>query len=186
MKQFIDSLDKIWTIDIKEAFCNGLIPYERQLQAELYHRLKIEITEEYKIWVEPVMYLRDYELDKIKPDLVITKEDLILAVIELKFSPWSYVNTSHDLDKFKKLLNVFNNAECINISWIPFSENWEVQKTNDAKKLYFQFSKNTKMILCAIAKQDSNGLKKSSYSDLPNFRLYKGFIGNGRNDFDFE
>jgi len=44
MKRIIESLDKIWLTDVKKSFSKGLIPYERQLQAEIYHKLNLELN----------------------------------------------------------------------------------------------------------------------------------------------
>lgn len=176
MEIFIERLNEIWKNNIKHEFVKGNIQYERQFQAYLFYYLRSKLSEEYGFWIEPVLYLNQYGLDKAKPDLIVTKSKEIIAIIELKFSPWSFAKTLHDREKFLKFEKAIKNKKEITISWIPYSDNWNKQKNKEDKNLNFHFIPETYKILCVVANKDSEGLKKEYYQDITNFRLYFGYI----------
>ena len=74
---------------------------ERHLQAELYRHLSAD--DNYKVWVEPKLYLQDSELHGKIPDLIITDEisKTILGVVEIKYSLDTGINSLGDITKLK-------------------------------------------------------------------------------------
>lgn len=94
-----NTLKHIWLNDIPIVFNKGLLVYERQLQALLFHFLKLNLIEDkYEIWVEPVIDLSVDGLTNVIPDIVIVHNNLVVALIEIKFTPWQYTNI-RDINK---------------------------------------------------------------------------------------
>lgn len=98
-----DFLAMAWS-RITSYYHLGNICSERHLQAELFHILKSDeqFIKEYKIYVEPTLYTKqgDTDIDKIIPDMLITKGKKIVAYIELKYVPHGYIRATDDIRKF--------------------------------------------------------------------------------------
>ena len=95
-------LRDIFSNRIKDKISSGFIPYERQLQAELFHELKLILPDKYKIWVEPIIYLKEYGLDKIRPDIIVTENFDIKLIIELKHVINGEPEFKNDIEKLLK------------------------------------------------------------------------------------
>ncbi len=173
MNFFIDTFKKLWQNDIKEHFQNGYITWEHQLQAQLYHLLKIKLTNEYEIWVEPVIYLKNYGLDKVSPDIIITKGNIIIAALELKVKTWESPLFKGDIEKLERLKSV-PPYEKIELGFIPVTNNWENQRDFEEKKLKFTIDKQLLTIMAIIAKPDSDVFINKKNGII----IFKGFVGN--------
>jgi len=114
----------IWETKMPIHFTDGILVYERQLQAFLYHYLYESLPEDYTIWIEPLIY----KLGKIKPDIVITRGNDIICVIELKFKPWEDSHYKEDIHKLNKFEDLKHDHQTIDLGIKPFSSNWRKQK----------------------------------------------------------
>jgi hypothetical protein len=175
MDNFIETFKSIWEIDIKSKFAKGLITYERQLQSNLYYQLKSRLSNDYEIFIEPVVY----QLDGIKPDMIITKDSRIISIIELKSKPLEYPDFYSDmikLERFKKELDVNQN---IVFGWIPKSVDWYIQDTYDDLKLSYSIDKDLKLIMALILRHDSDIVLKdiNDYAHLINIKDFMIFLG---------
>lgn len=113
---------------------------------------------EYNVWIEPVICFgkdpTEEILMKSKPDLVITKDSTtevnskncgnVEAIIEVKFTPWSYVNWKYDIKK----LNLFNdicktNNNTLLLGWKPVNPNWKEQMKEQDSELRYSLNENT-------------------------------------------
>ena len=92
MTSTIDLLRTIWTKQIRAEYLQGLLPYERTLQAAIFSHIRANPAG-YKVFAEVPRFL-----DRGNPDLVITKGDHVEAVIEIKFVNGAIVY-EHDIDK---------------------------------------------------------------------------------------
>lgn len=172
MNSFINTFEKLWQNDIKEHFQNGYITWEHQLQAHLYYLLKCTLDSKFEIWVEPVLYLKSFGLDKVRPDLVITYEDKIIAIIELKVKTWELPLFEGDIEKLKRF-NKVPKVEKIAIWFIPFSNDWETQKKKGIKK-EFTIDENFLKIFAIIGKPGSEVFTKI-YDGI---KIFKGYVDN--------
>jgi hypothetical protein len=102
MNYLESTIRDIFSNQIKERITLGLIPYERQLQAELHYELRLILPDNYKIWIEPIIYLKEYGLDKIRPDLIITENYIIKSIIELKHVINGEPKFKSDIEKLLK------------------------------------------------------------------------------------
>lgn len=181
METFIEAFKNIWRLDIKERFENGFITWEHQLQAHLYHFLKSKLNNNYEIWIEPVLYLKLYGLDKVRPDLIITnKEKKIIAIVELKVNTWGEPFFKDDIEKLNRFKKVPKNIDIV-LGFIPFSNNWDVQKDMEDNKIKFTIDEHLLTILAIIAKPNSEAFTKN----IEGINIFKGFVDNG-GKADFE
>jgi len=112
MNNIQEILENIWINEIKELFKEGKIINESQLQAYLFYFLKHKY-EKYQVWLEPVLYVNNLKLNKTRPDLIITEDDIIIAIIELKFKPWEEPKHENDIAKLNELLKLKETNEFI-------------------------------------------------------------------------
>lgn len=87
-------LAKLWNDTILPLYKMGKIQTERLLQAYLFmllkNRFEEKVPNDWDVWIEPQFYLTpDASLGgkMYKPDIVITRDQDIAGIIELKFSP---------------------------------------------------------------------------------------------------
>jgi hypothetical protein len=173
MNSFISTFEKLWCIDIKEHFQNGYITWEHQLQAHLYHLLKCNLNSIFKIWIEPVLYIESNGLDKIRPDMVITFDKKIIAIIELKVKAWEYPLFKGDIEKLERLKSI-TSEQSIDLGFIPVTNDWNKQKLIEGKNLSFSFDKQWLAIMAIIAKPDSEAFTTHQNE----IKIFKGFIDN--------
>ena len=82
---------KFWENQIKQEFAEGLLPYERTLQASLFGHLR---AMGFRVFADP-----EWFMGRGKPDLVVAWKDReVLLVIELKFTV-NGVPYENDVDK---------------------------------------------------------------------------------------
>ena len=174
MIQLEDLLIKIWIEEIPPRFEKGLLTYERQLQAEFYHRLKLCLPDGYEVWIEPVIYLADYNLNKVKPDIFITKDDKIEAIIELKFKPWEYPEFHFDINKLLTFDNISNENLQIAFGYIPRSHIWNVQKGK--QNVQYKLTQEHLNVYVVFGKPDSGAFNTNNYQKPKNFLLLYGYI----------
>lgn len=109
-----EKLKDIWTNKISKHYSEGLICSERNLQAEFYYQLRMELDQEENavVWIEPTLSFEKQVagLSKLKPDLLITKDKEIICVIELKYKPYGEVFYEADLKKLFEFCRVANNG----------------------------------------------------------------------------
>lgn len=180
----MDKLSKelvfIWKNDIKTKFKQGKLVYERQLQADLYHLLKCRLPDNYGIWVEPVIYMEGSILDKSKPDLIITKDQDIIGIIELKFKPWEHTQYKGDIKKLMAFQDAALKGTKIWLGIIPVSPNWNTQNEK-VNSLYFNLKKDLVKSFVVYAHPESDALNLKYYNTIGNLLLLYGFIKDAKN-----
>jgi len=177
MENFIKIFKTIWEHDIKSTFEKGIITYERQLQAILYNLLRERLTYDYEIFIEPVIY----QLDKIKPDMVITKSKKIIAIIELKCKPWEYPKSRLDINKLLGFKDKIDKNVEIYLGWIPKFIDWNEQNNNITSRLAYGLDEKLQLIIAVIAKHDSEIVSKEikdfdDYEKIKDFKIFLGYI----------
>ena len=179
-----NALSEMWTGAIREKFLSGTLIYERQLQAELYRLLKERLSVSYEIWVEPVIYLQEHNLNKVKPDIIITHEQSVVAVIELKFSPWKEADHKGDLDKLHLFTQAAKEQATIPLSWEPTHPNWEIQKQNIKT---YSLDQNLLPVFMAVSTPAAYAVKQATWKEVQvpeNLLHLAGWINeNGWVDF---
>jgi hypothetical protein len=181
MNDFLKTFQSTWECDIKARFHKGLINYERQLQSILYNQLRVRLTNDFEIYIEPVFY----QLEKIKPDMVITKANKIIAIIELKSKPWEYPTFFTDMKKLERFRKEINVDEEIVLGWIPKSADWYEQDKYKDSKLCYKIDQNLLLIMALITRYDSDVVTKEAkdfqpYTDNKNFYIFLGYIDQNK------
>ena len=155
-------LTEIWENNIKDTYEKGEICTEHHLQAELYYQIKnSQKLKEYRIWVEPTLDTEDNEIRKklkIKPDLILTFNNTIQAIIELKFKPDGEVHYTKDIEKFKYFSQ--KNKPKVAIRTNEQTGRWDSNKP-------FQYSHDVLFVFAVIAKDDfAHALNQSKWEKL--------------------
>ncbi len=122
------------------------------------------------------VYLKEYELDKVKPDIIITEGDYIVAIIELKFSPWGFPKYKNDIEKLNRLRNV-NPNKLIQLGIKPFSSNWNVQKAQ-SNFLEFRLLSNFLGVFAVVGHPEANALNLDGKLKIDRLLHLIGFIKN--------
>jgi len=184
MENLKKTLISIWQNDIKEKFEDGKLVYERQLQAEIYHLLENNLNKngkDYDIWVEPVIYLDGTGIHKTKPDLVITRGEDIIGVVELKFKPWEEVDYKGDLDKLIEFKKISTTDKKIWLGIKPISSDWKDQNKDDNFDFY-NLKENLLTSFIVFAHPVSHAIGDFAiYKEISNFLLLYGYIENESN-----
>ncbi len=188
MENLKQSMISTWKNEIKKKFVDGKLVYERQLQADLYHLLKRQLENGYEIWVEPVIYMdqakppnKDSVLHMSKPDLIITKGEEIIAVIELKFKPWEEVDYKGDLDKLIEFKKISTTGKKIWLGIKPLSSDWKDQNKDDNFDFY-NLKENLLTSFIVFARPDSHAISDFNiYKGTSNFLLLYGYIEDENN-----
>jgi len=84
---------------VKDAYFEARINSERTLQAVLYSHLVPLLSSEEIAICEPVISLRGK--NSHIPDMVVIRENDVIAAVELKFVPHAYPRFRDDLEKLK-------------------------------------------------------------------------------------
>ncbi len=169
-------LTESWCDEVKKRFSEGLITYERQLQAVWYRALKGRLDSNFEVWIEPVFYLsEDYDNSRprslTKPDLVITWLDKIVAVIELKCLPWGYPSFQGDIHKLIEICYRDGYPDCIAMGWRPTSPSWYKQEKEESE-LGFQLEPSTLFGFAVIAHPNSGSVDPNNI-----VRVFENVIG---------
>jgi len=181
------TLIKIWEGDIEQEYNNGTLCSERALQSELYRRLRDELPKEYTVWVEPAIRIIIEEKKRtIKPDILISKENEIVTVIELKYVPHYYANFIGDLKKLDHIAKQKSDYK-FKLRTYPMTGKYDDN--------YFQFSKGALLVFAVIANNEAAALhpvrnfKKQVGEDirLENFLVLRGTITPSKKPkFDYD
>jgi hypothetical protein len=105
MDELKELLKSSWLNGVKNAYITGDLCSEKNLQAELYHQLKLtNWHKHYRFWVEPCLLFSDHhpELSYLKPDLLISCGNEIVGIVELKYKPQSECHFQYDLSKMRR------------------------------------------------------------------------------------
>lgn len=96
-----------WQKEIYDCYESGNLCSEKQLQAELYHQLRLfskQETRQLKVWVEPTLKLpRENGTGTIKPDLLLSSGNEVIAIVELKYVPYKEARFQDDIRKMYNL-----------------------------------------------------------------------------------
>lgn len=180
MENFLKIFENTWDRDIKSRFEKGIIAYERQLQAILYKILRERLSADYEIFIEPVIY----DLQKIKPDMVITKDNKIIAIIELKCKPWEYPKSLLDIKKLRRFKKEIDKNVPITLGWIPKFIDMKEQNNDNTSRLSFFIDEKVLLITAVIAKHDSEIITKKvedfdKYEEIKDIKIFLGYINPG-------
>lgn len=93
-----DALENAWEA-AKHAYQNGHITSEATLQAHLFCSLRHSVPDALS-FCEPVLVLGDGQ--KVIPDMLVVRENSVVAVIEMKFVPHDYPHFRADIDKLAR------------------------------------------------------------------------------------
>ena len=139
----------------------GLINSERCMQASLYRGLRTVLPPNFRVFVEP-------DWKTTEPDMVIEKDDRIVAVLELKFVPHAYAQYEGDLEKLT-LKYVSSNEYCP-VHIVPEAGNWEhtIKKTLPATKI----DDNVIRVFAAICRHDGEALDPTKFAGLGVLNLW--------------
>ncbi|MBM2817315.1 MAG: hypothetical protein HW421_4077 [Ignavibacteria bacterium] len=140
MENIKEILIDLWEDPVKKTFEDGFLTYERQLQGYLYYLLKSRKDNEFEIWIEPVIYFKEpvkntltHGIENLIPDIVITKDDEIIAIIEIKSKAWGDVCFNEDIYKLKRYEAVSNISANIILGYIPKETDWHYNGTKHYK-----------------------------------------------------
>lgn len=146
----VDVLEAIWKSSIADAYLNGLICSERLLQAELYRQLKNQTN--YQIWIEPDIHLKNNPvLHHKKPDIIITDQNNIVGVMELKYNLQTGIGINWDIEKLTEFSRLKNYTEGIPLKTDLKNGNWDFNNT-------FSVSKDLVLVLAVIAWKGTEAL----------------------------
>lgn len=177
MEKIKKSLIQIWDNEIRDALGRGEVILEQQLRAEIYHQLRLKFSK-YKIWITPTLYLKKYDLDRIKPDLVVSNEKEILAIIQLNFKPWDFLNYKEDL-RILTGMDKVGKSKRIKLGMIPFSSIWQEQKNKDENNLNFTMADDLLKVLVTGSRAGCHSLElKKDEKPSQNFLHLFGYIEN--------
>ncbi len=178
-------LAEIWQTEMKTLMSDGFLVYERQVQAEFYSILKSRFTKsELKVWMEPVLYFNDSNNKKAIPDLIITENEEIVCIIEMKFKPWEYVVIKHDIEKLEKIGNLKGHEFVLGIK--PVSNNWHVQKEEN-EFLNYTINENVIKVFISFEKPGGNSFfirKRIVCENL--FHLFGSISNEGKLEFGID
>ncbi|MDG1436078.1 MAG: hypothetical protein P8L89_05630 [Polaribacter sp.] len=177
MEKIKKSLIQIWDNEIRDALGRGEVILEQQLRAEIYHQLRLKFSK-FKIWITPTLYLKKYDLDRIKPDLVVSNEKEILAIIQLNFKPWDFLNYKEDL-RILTGMDKVGKSKRIKLGMIPFSSIWQEQKNKDENNLNFTMADDLLKVLVTGSRAGCHSLElKKDEKPSQNFLHLFGYIEN--------
>ena len=155
-----NALAEVWSTRIKNVYLAGSICSERHLQAELYSNLLKHLTEllsrpNLRLWVEPkitgppkiTLTIKD-----LVPDLMITKDNVVICIIELKYVPHGYPESRNDM---KKLGEYDNPDHKIYLGVKPETGQWNEQ--------VYSISKDVILCSAVIANEGAEALDPIAY-----------------------
>lgn len=172
----VEIISNIWNNQIKDYYMSGSISTERNLQAELYHQMRVNRgLQNYQIWVEPTFYFenKDLAMNHKIPDLIITNQNKIESVIEIRYKPYGDVLYTDVIEKLFRL-SILKGSHIIPLKTKPETGNW---LTRPEEK--YIFSENCIFIFAVVARDNySIALEQSKWIiEIPkNFLHLKGKI----------
>jgi len=181
MKHIVKQLKIILNENIRPRILLGLVSNERQLQADLYYCLTRHLSKNYVIWVEQVVNLPKYDLVIVKPDLIITRDSSVVAIIELKFLLYGQPDYWDDVTKLLKFENtVQDNIELFMSSMVLMKETPDVIEFNK----YFLNSKSL-YIFIVFGDKNCNAFKLNGIKKPKNFFHVCGYYSRNH-DITYE
>lgn len=161
MNRIADAFKAVW-VQVQTIYYQGRIISERHMQAEIYRLLRAnpEFDREYQIWVEPKIEFKQPNIDSYLkgtiPDMVITRDEEIVAVVELKYTPLGFLPFEKDVTNlmlFNKLRGNGNYKIALRVNHL----------TGDYDANHgFSISKDLLLVYCAMARKDSHAFEKAS------------------------
>ena len=171
----ISKIKKIISGHIKNQIASGNISYERQLQAELFNCLRSNLFPEFNIWVEHIIKLEPFNF-KIYPDLILTRNNDIVSIIELKFLIFGNPNIEKDMEKFQKLKKFPKDN-------LVLFENIELNNPNQDSHIVNQYRliENFLSILIVFGKENCDAFKLNDIEKPSNFLQFSGYFNKDHN-----
>jgi len=132
----------------------------------------------------PSNNFRKSEIKKIKPDLLVSLKNEIIAIIELKYIPYSYPNFQPDIEKLLLFKQYAGKPEIL-LKTNPITGDWDKTK--------YIISDDLLLVFAVIAHKDADANNLSKHyiinpkqkEDLKNFLHLFGKIDQfGRHEFD--
>lgn len=175
-------LKSIWEKEIKDYYAEGRICSERNLQAEFYHHLRNKLKDDAVIWVEPTLsFKEDIEgLTKMKPDLLITEHNAIIAVIELKYNPASEVHHKDDLKKLYNFSRVVDNGLRLKT---------DIYSGGFVKEEFYTVSKNIVTCFAVVCRHFGHAVKREEWKEInthDNFLHLTGIVYKEAKKVEFQ
>lgn len=190
IKYFIDC----WQ-EMKVKYEEGLFCSERHFQAELFHLLysNPEFKKNYKLFIEPIIYdkgdtLTSYELKGIIPDMILSKDEKIVAIIELKYVPHGYVSFEKDIKNLSKFYRIKDTKTLFYLLADKKSGDWDYEKpfTLDSNLVLIYGLIGNKESYCITNPDEIWTSKYTSLDAIPKFAQFNGSIDseNGTSSFN--
>lgn len=184
----IDYWKSAW-VKIESHYNEGRICSERHLQAEFFHLFLSdnELIKKYMVHIEPTIYcdnkdLKERKITGIKPDMLITEGRKIVAYVELKYVPNTYIQYEKDIHNFSKIYSHRGKDTPIYLKVNPINGDWDYEDK-------YTFDKDLLLIYAVIinyksdfiAKRDKIwSLKEYMFSEEPRYLYLIGIVNNKR------
>lgn len=150
----VESFKNAWDY-IGRRYAAGVICSERHLQAELFHVLYCDpsFIKQYDLRIEPVLYEsvgKEHRLSGLIPDLLVTRDNTIMAHVEIKYVPHGFVQYKKDVASMTRTWNLKANQEvAFYLDTNPQNGEWNYERP-------YKVGKEFKMIYCMIGNEDSD------------------------------
>jgi|JI7StandDraft_1071085.scaffolds.fasta_scaffold15880_3 hypothetical protein len=168
-----------WKNEFPKLFYKGLITYERQLQAEIYCWLKSKLTDSYKVWVEPNIVLPNTVLHDKKPDLVITSENKIKAIVEIKYTLFdSRLKYDEDLKKLADFNVESKKGHSLVFGYLPINN--AIANERLYSDLAFEFNSDYHNIIILFS---NNSIDLHRLKAVPNDHINSQYLNSLNNLF---
>lgn len=167
---------------IKESYQKQPYCSERHFQCDLFYFLKScpGFTENgYRLVVEPV--INAGALRNIIPDMIIIKDQVIEAIVELKYVPHGYIQFEKDVRNMSAFYMQKDSSLRFNLIGDPGTGQWDVNQQ-------CSLSKNLILIYVFITNSDSFAItntkeiwdeKYSGLNEVPNNAIFYGGLKSG-------
>lgn len=169
MNHLFEKIQRIWEEKVKPVFHEGRIASERHLQAIIYKAFEDEAV---YAWVEPKLSGKKIErLEGYTPDILFTNANKIIAVMELKYSPYYKAEPQGDLYRFNNFLKE-KHDEAYEIYLRINPENGDLNTRE-----FFKLDDDLRFIYGVIAKKGSSALNaelKEQFTEGSFFHLTLG------------
>jgi hypothetical protein len=167
-KDLIKAFSQAW-LDVQKVYLQGKLISERHMQAEIfcYLRSNAEFENDFNIWIEPKIQFEANgtcsELEGTIPDMLITSNvnHEIVAVVELKYTPLSYLPFEKDVTNLLSF-NALRSAkkDCKVALLVDY-------KTGDyIPDKGFKISQDLLLIYCALAKEGSYAFEEENIFNM--------------------
>jgi len=159
--------------NLNERIRNGYINYERQLQAELFHHLKLELAPDIDIWFEQVLNLKTTGGPIFTPDIILSLNDMIIAVIELKYLIFGNPTFKKDIKKFHRL-NGYSKEKRVLFDTLVFDKENEDLIWHHRFNIYDKFLS----VFIVFGEKECAAFKLKDITKPPNFFHVCGYYSN--------